>query len=84
MTWFFFLLQGIGFGMVYMPAVLTVGFYFEKWRALATGLALCGSGVGTFAMAPITEKLNESLGWRGTMLVTAGLSLFDNLTLLKL
>lgn len=69
--------------MVYMPAVLTVGFYFEKWRALATGLALCGSGVGTFAMAPITEKLNESLGWRGTMLVTAGLSP-DNLTLFKI
>lgn len=81
---YIFLSQGIGFGMIYMPAVLTVGFYFEKWRALATGLALCGSGVGTFAMAPITEKLNESLGWRGTMLVTAGLSPFNNLTVLKI
>lgn len=70
--------------MIYMPAVLTVGFYFEKWRALATGLALCGSGVGTFAMAPITERLNESLGWRGTMLVTAGLPPLDNPTLLKI
>lgn len=80
----FYLLQGIGFGMIYMPAVLTVGFYFEKWRALATGLALCGSGVGTFAMAPITEKLNETLGWRGTMLVTAGLSAFHSPMLLKI
>lgn len=60
--------------MIYMPAVLTVGFYFEKWRALATGLALCGSGVGTFAMAPITKKLLERLEWRGTILVTAGLT----------
>lgn len=67
-----------------MPAVLTVGFYFEKWRALATGLALCGSGVGTFAMAPITEKLSGTIGWKGTMLVTAGLFPFDNLTLINL
>lgn len=58
--------------MIYMPAVLTVGFYFEKWRALATGLALCGSGVGTFAMAPLTKNLNETYGWRITMLVHSG------------
>lgn len=59
--------------MIYMPAVLTVGFYFEKWRALATGLALCGSGVGTFVMAPLTDTLNETYGWRTTVLVHAGL-----------
>lgn len=59
--------------MVYMPAVLTVGFYFEKWRALATGLALCGSGVGTFVMAPLTNTLNENYGWRMTVLVHAGM-----------
>jgi MCP family monocarboxylic acid transporter-like MFS transporter 14 len=31
---------GIGFCFIYMPAVLTVGYYFEKWRALATGESL--------------------------------------------
>lgn len=68
---------GIGSCMVYMPAVLTVGFYFEKWRALATGLALCGSGVGTFLMAPLTNMINDhpSGGWRVTILVHAGLLL---------
>ncbi|XP_045485453.1 uncharacterized protein LOC110992576 isoform X1 [Pieris rapae] len=55
---------GIGFCMIYMPAVLTVGFYFERWRALATGLALCGSGVGTFVFAPLTDSLIENYGWR--------------------
>lgn len=59
--------------MIYMPAVLTVGFYFERWRALATGLALCGSGVGTFVFAPLTDALNEKLGWRYTILIHAGL-----------
>ncbi|VVC92022.1 unnamed protein product [Leptidea sinapis] len=60
---------GIGFCMIYMPAVLTVGFYFEKWRALATGLALCGSGVGTFAFSPLNSVLIGHLDWRGTLLV---------------
>ncbi|XP_028165824.1 monocarboxylate transporter 10 isoform X2 [Ostrinia furnacalis] len=66
---------GIGLCMIYMPAVLTVGFYFEKWRALATGLALCGSGVGTFVMAPLTDTLNKTYGWRITVLVHAGMLL---------
>ncbi|XP_050348609.1 monocarboxylate transporter 3 isoform X2 [Nymphalis io] len=63
---------GLGFCMIYMPAVLTVGFYFERWRALATGLALCGSGVGTFVFAPLTETLIHGLGWRMTILIHAG------------
>ncbi|GBP20949.1 Monocarboxylate transporter 12 [Eumeta japonica] len=69
------ILGGIGFCMVYMPAVLTVGFYFEKWRALATGLALCGSGVGTFIFAPLTEFLVDHYKWRYTILINAGLAL---------
>lgn len=31
------LIGGIGFSMIYIPAVITVGYYFERWRALATG-----------------------------------------------
>ncbi|XP_049872732.1 monocarboxylate transporter 3 [Pectinophora gossypiella] len=69
------IIGGFGCGMVYMPAVLTVGFYFERWRALATGLALCGSGVGTVVFAPITNSLNASVGWRVTILIYAGLLL---------
>lgn len=33
----FGIIGGIGFSMIYIPAVITVGFYFERWRALATG-----------------------------------------------
>ncbi|KAJ0183184.1 hypothetical protein K1T71_001160 [Dendrolimus kikuchii] len=69
------ILGGIGLCMIYMPAVLTVGFYFEKWRALATGLALCGSGVGTFAIAPLTNELETNFGWRYTILIHAAMLL---------
>uniref|UniRef100_A0A1B0AM52 Major facilitator superfamily (MFS) profile domain-containing protein n=1 Tax=Glossina palpalis gambiensis TaxID=67801 RepID=A0A1B0AM52_9MUSC len=67
------ILGGIGFCMVYIPAVVIIGFYFEKWRALATGLAMCGSGVGTFVFAPLSSYLLENYGWRQTMLVQGGI-----------
>lgn len=38
------LFAGIGFGLIYLPAVVCVGYYFESKRALATGIAVCGSG----------------------------------------
>lgn len=63
------LLGGIGFGLVYVPAVVAVGFYFEKRRAFATGIAVCGSGVGTFVVAPLTAWLLGQYGWRGTLLI---------------
>lgn len=37
-------LPGIGFGFIYLPAIVTVGHYFESKRAFATGIAVCGSG----------------------------------------
>lgn len=67
---------GVGFGMIYLPAVVCVGYYFEKKRSLATGIAVCGSGFGTFVFAPLATFLLESLGgWRGANLVLAGLIL---------
>ena len=53
------LMGGFGFGMVYLPSVVSVGYYFEKKRALATGIAVCGSGVGCFAFAPLANLLVE-------------------------
>ncbi|KAF2356064.1 Major facilitator superfamily [Trinorchestia longiramus] len=69
------ILAGIGFGFIYVPAVIATGFYFEKKRALATGIAVCGSGIGTFILAPVNKYLLGSVGWRGTLLVYAGLVL---------
>ncbi|XP_026810000.1 monocarboxylate transporter 7-like isoform X1 [Rhopalosiphum maidis] len=66
---------GIGFSMIYVSAVLIPGFYFDKWRALATGIAVCGSGIGTFVLAPLNAFLVEKYGWRVTIMVQAGLAL---------
>lgn len=62
--------------MIYVSAVLIPGFYFDKWRALATGISVCGSGIGTFVLAPLNAVLVESYGWRSTLLVQAGIAFF--------
>ncbi|KAJ8965758.1 hypothetical protein NQ314_003916 [Rhamnusium bicolor] len=64
---------GTGLGLIYLPAVVCVGYYFESKRSLATGIAVCGSGVGTFAFAPLATVLLEAYGWRGANLVFAGI-----------
>lgn len=69
---FYGVVGGIGFCFIYMPSVIIVGYYFEKWRPLATGIALCGSGVGCFIMAPISTYLIKTFGWRGALLTQAG------------
>lgn len=70
------LIGGIGFCLVYIPAVITIGYYFEKWRALATGIALSGSGVGTFIFAPLSNYLIEQVGWRYSLVIQGGIVLF--------
>ena len=49
-------LTGLGFGLIYLPAIVSVSIYFEKKRAFATGIAVCGSGLGTFLFAPLTKE----------------------------
>ncbi|BFF98537.1 monocarboxylate transporter 3 [Drosophila madeirensis] len=68
-------LGGFGFGMIYLPAVVAVGYYFETKRSLATGIAVCGSGFGTFAFAPLATYLLEEYGWKNAILIFAGLIL---------
>lgn len=60
---------GFAFCMVAMPCVVTVGLYFEKRRALVTGIVMCGSGVGTFIFAPLVTLLLEVFGMKGTFLI---------------
>ncbi|XP_013399564.1 monocarboxylate transporter 13 [Lingula anatina] len=68
-------LGGFGFGLMYLPAIVMVGFYFEKKRAFATGIAVCGSGAGAFVFAPLCKALIDNFAWRGGTLIVAGLVL---------
>ncbi len=58
--------------MVYVPAIVAVGYYFERKRTIAMGIAVCGSGLGAFIFPPINRILLNRYGWNGAFLVQAG------------
>jgi MFS family permease len=57
---------------MYLPAIVMVGYYFDKRRALATGIAVCGSGIGTVILSPVGSGLLSQFGWGGTHIILAG------------
>lgn len=61
--------------MTYLPAIVCVAYYFDQKRSLAIGIACCGSGVGTLVFGAFAGWLLENYGWRGGMLIEAGLVL---------
>lgn len=62
---------GFGFGLIYVPAIVSVGYYFEKRRSIAIGIAVCGTGVGTFILSPTNRILINWYGWQGAFLIKA-------------
>ncbi|XP_019359136.1 PREDICTED: monocarboxylate transporter 14 [Gavialis gangeticus] len=66
---------GLGSGMVYLPAVVMVGQYFQKKRALAQGLSTTGTGFGTFLMTVLLKYLCMEFGWRNAMFIQGAISL---------
>ncbi|CAI2357701.1 unnamed protein product [Caenorhabditis sp. 36 PRJEB53466] len=60
--------MGVGFGLMYCPAIVIVTMYFENKRSLATGIAVAGAGVGTVLFAPINAFLINNYGWRSVFL----------------
>lgn len=71
----FGILSGFGLSLCYVAAVVIVAYYFDKKRSFATGLSVCGSGIGTFLFAPFIQFLIVEYGWRGATLILAGVFL---------
>ena len=61
------LLTGLGFGLMYLPAMDIVEHFFSRRLGLAMGLACCGSGFGQFVLAPLLHLATEHLGLTGTL-----------------
>lgn len=68
-------LGGLGFGLIYLPAIVSVGFYFEKKRAIATGIAVSGSGIGTFIFSPANAAILDAFDWKYMLMIHAGIIL---------
>jgi MFS family permease len=71
----FGIISGFGLSLCYVAAVVIVAYYFDKKRSFATGISVCGSGVGTFFFPPIIQYLITHYGWRGCTVLLAGVLL---------
>ena len=47
--------SGLGLGFLYIPGVVASQAHFTRRRALAVGIAVCGTGVGTLVLPPLVE-----------------------------
>lgn len=64
---------GFGSSCLFVSCYVIISQYFEKKRALATGIVASGTGVGVFAVAPICQSLLDAYDWRKTYQITAGI-----------
>ena len=71
---------GVGIACCYVPMVSQVSGWFDRYRAVALGIAVSGIGVGTLAGPPVANYLIGTLGWRETYRVAAAVALVGLLT----
>ena len=64
---------GLGMGMAYICSLSILPRYFDKYKATAIGISLCGIGIGSFVFPPIIKALIDTYGWRGTFLMMGGI-----------
>lgn len=57
-------IAGLGGGMIYLPPIATAPKWWPDRRALATGFAVVGLGLGSFLMGPLATYIITNYGWR--------------------
>ncbi|KAK3091086.1 hypothetical protein FSP39_017020 [Pinctada imbricata] len=72
---FYGVMAGLGYCMLYIPSHVLSGLYYNKHRSLATGIATAGSGLGSIVYPLLTQYLINVYGWRGSMLILAGINM---------
>ena len=71
----FHFVSGLGAGVLPSAPVVIIYDYFEKYKSLASGIALCGYSLSALFMVGILRFSIDYYGWRGAMLIMAGLAL---------
>lgn len=65
----FGIISGIGHGLVYTPAVVVVGYYFDRFRTAATGVASVGAGISMLLFPPLLQRLISAFSWRECLVI---------------
>ena len=67
--------SGAGLGMAMLSNIVIVQQYFNRKRAVASGLSLLGISFGNILTGPLVQWLIDTYGWRGTLIILSGISL---------
>ncbi|XP_045783496.1 monocarboxylate transporter 12 [Maniola jurtina] len=68
----FGVMTGIGGGLSTTPGIVIVSQYFDKHRAMANGICVSGTAAGSFVFPMLIEKLVDTYGLHGTVLLLGG------------
>ncbi|KAH3797072.1 monocarboxylate transporter 4-like isoform X2 [Dreissena polymorpha] len=63
------IVAGLGRSLAMTPCPILLGYYFDKRRSLAFGIASAGFSIGGFAITPLIELLFQEYGYSGAFLV---------------
>ncbi|XP_021352413.1 monocarboxylate transporter 12-like isoform X2 [Mizuhopecten yessoensis] len=66
------LINGVGGGLAFSPANTIVSFYFEKRRALASGIMISTGGLGSFLFPIAYRFLIDMYGIQGALMIIGG------------
>ncbi|KAL4219366.1 solute carrier 16 [Mactra antiquata] len=69
------IVTGIGRALSLTAVPILLGYYFDKRRSLAFGLASAGFSIGGFAITPIVELMFQHFGYQGTFIILSGFAL---------
>ena len=65
----------VAFGVTFVSIIVystILSHWFQARRGLASGIAVSGMGVGTFALVPLTQYLINAAGWRSAFMILGG------------
>ncbi|KAJ1912206.1 hypothetical protein H4219_005690 [Mycoemilia scoparia] len=64
------IMLGLGCSFIHQPSIILSSQYFAKYRGLATGIALAGSGVGGMFIGRATQAMIDKVGIHWAMRIT--------------
>ena len=59
------IIGGAGSGLLFTPANIACVHYFDKRKAISTGIAMSGSGIGTMGVSLACNYMNIKYGYKG-------------------
>ena len=71
----FLVFAGVGLGLQYVPALIVPQFVFTKRRELAMAFIVTGCSTGAFVFPVMFNYFREEYGYRGALLLWAGIML---------